>query len=149
MPMPPRPPGRTGGPALIIVSAAAALLLLIGGVMGYLWLSTSGELDDTRTELTSQVETLGGTVADRDGQIETLQGELDDAQTNIEDLQTQLTGSESEVEYLQDANDAIAACLDAIDAWFALIVVEASDAEIEDHYNDVVIPTCDEAEEYR
>jgi DNA repair exonuclease SbcCD ATPase subunit len=113
--------------------------------MGYLWLSTSGELDDTRTELTS----MGSTVADRDSQIETLQGEVEDAQTNIEDLQTQLAGSEGEVEYLQDANDAIEACLDAIDGWFVLIVDEASDAEIDDHYNDVVIPTCDEAEEYR
>lgn len=144
------PPGGAGPrTGLIIVSVVAGLLLILGGVMTFQWISTSGELDDTRTDLTSQIDSLHTDMASRDSEIETLQGQLEDAQEENELLTQSLEGSEGEVERLQEANEAIANCLDQIDAWLALIIIEAPEQEINNHYNDVVIPACDEASQYR
>lgn len=146
------PPPAGGKPAktgLIIVGVVAGLLLAAGGFMTYQWLSTSSELDDTRADLTSQIESLNTDVANRDTDIESLQGQLDDAQEENELLTQSLEGSEGEVERLQEANEAIDECLTQIFVYLDMVAAGAPASQVEDHIEDTVVPACDKADEYR
>jgi len=131
-----------------VVSVVAVALLGLGGVTTYLWVDTANELDQTRADLTSQVEGLEGTVAERDSQITDLQGELDTARDDLQDLQTQLEGSQNEVEFLEEANEAISLCLDLINEWLFLIADNDIDAA-DELFEEELEPACDEADQYR
>lgn len=116
---PPGPPGQRRAPrggggrktALVLLSVATGLLLVGGGVLGYLWWSTSTELTDTRTDLQSQVEDLTGTVESRDSEIDRLGDDLQQAQDELSDAQTDLEGTENMVSLLEEQQDAIRRCI--------------------------------------
>lgn len=129
---------------LVIVSVVAGLLLVVGGVMTALWVSTASELDQTRADLTGQVNELNDTVADRDGEIDRLSDELQQTQDELSDAQTALEGTENQVDVLEEEKDTIRECLLMFGEAAA-----ASDAGNEAEANAIIAeaePICEEAD---
>lgn len=141
-PMPPRS-GRGRKTALVIVSVVAGLLLVVGGVMTYLWLSTASELDETRADLTGQVNELNDTVAARDGEIDQLGDELQQTQDELSDAETALEGTENQVDALEDQQDQLRECLTLVAE--ANAAAEAGDQDAANSLLAQSEPICDEA----
>jgi septal ring factor EnvC (AmiA/AmiB activator) len=129
---------------VVILSVVAGLLLVAGGLMTFLWLDTSGELDDTRADLTAQISELNDTVAARDGEIDRLGGELQETQDSLTDAETRLEGTENTVEELEDNQDTIRECILLLGAANAALE-EGDDAEAA-ALADQAEPICEEAD---
>lgn len=145
----PYPPARAGGgggrkAAVVILSVLAGLLLVGGGLMTYLWLDTAGELDDTRTDLTSQINELSGTVEARDGEIDRLGIELRETEDALTDAQTQLEGTGNRVEQLEEDQDTIRECIFLLGE--ANAALEDENEARADSLLEAAEPICDEAD---
>jgi chromosome segregation ATPase len=127
----------------VIVSVIAGLLLVGGGVMAYLWVSTASELDDTRADLTGQIDELNTTVADRDGEIDQLSDELQRTQDELSDAQTALEGTENQVDVLEGQQDQLRECLTLVAE--AQAAADAGDQEASNALLAESEPICDEA----
>jgi hypothetical protein len=138
------PAGRPSRAPLIIVSVVAGLLLVVGGVMTYLWVSTASELDDTRVDLTGQVEELNTTVGARDGEIDRLNDELQQTQDELSDAQTALEGTENQVDVLEEEKDTIRQCLVLFGE--ANAAIEAGDDAAAEAILAEAEPICEEAD---
>jgi hypothetical protein len=141
-PMPRRAGGGSRMP-LVLVSVIAGLLLVVGGVMTYLWVSASSELDDTRIELTGEVDQLNGTVGERDTEIDRLNDELQQAQDELADAQTALEGTENQVDILEEEKDTIRACLVLFGE--ADAAIQAGDDAQAEAILEEAEPVCEEA----
>lgn len=129
---------------MVIVSVVAGLLLVVGGVMTYLWLSTASELDETRADLTGQVDELTDTVAARDGEIDQLSDELQQTQDELSDAQTALEGTENQVDVLEEEKNTIRECLVLVSE--ASAAIDAGDTARAESILADAEPICDEAD---
>jgi cbb3-type cytochrome oxidase maturation protein len=129
---------------VVVLSVVVGLLLVAGGLMTFLWLDTSGQLDDTRADLTSQVDELNDTVAARDGEVDRLGTELQEAQDSLTDAETQLEGTENTVDELEENQDTIRECILLLGA--ANVALEEGDEAEADALEAQAEPICEEAD---
>jgi septal ring factor EnvC (AmiA/AmiB activator) len=129
---------------VVILSVVVGLLLVAGGLMTFLWLDKSGELDDTRADLTSQINELNDTVAARDGEVDRLGTELQEAQDSLTDAETQLEGTENTVDELEANQDTIRECILLLGA--ANVALEEGDEAEADALAAQAEPICAEAD---
>lgn len=138
---PPRS-GRGSRVGLLVTSIAAALLLVVSGVLGFLWWSTASELDDTRTELTAEVDELNETLDARDGEIGQLGDELQETRDALDDAETQLEGTANLVEDLEDEKEVIRECILLLGE---IAAREEADESVPSSMRDDADEVCDEA----
>jgi chromosome segregation ATPase len=110
--------GRRGR-AAIALGVVAVALLLAGGVMTALFVTKSGELDRTRTELSDQVARRDTTISDHQARIRSLEQQLQEAKDEVEDVRQELTGTQNAKTQVETEKAAIVKCLDLVEQMLA------------------------------
>ncbi|MBU8859632.1 MULTISPECIES: hypothetical protein [unclassified Micromonospora] len=137
-------PATGGGKrwAALVLGLVAALLLVFGGVMTFLYVSTNGELNESRQTVSQR----DGTISANQQEMEKLKGELKTVQERLSDTQQDLTGTKNDRDEQARQKKVIASCLDKLTT--AIAAASRGDRAAFEAANKGLDKVCDEAENY-
>ncbi|MET7469615.1 hypothetical protein ACFYON_13560 [Micromonospora sp. NPDC005686] len=132
--------GRRWAP--LVLGLVAALLFVFGGVMTFLYVSTNGDLDESRQTVSQR----DSTISTNQQEIEKLKGELKTVQERLSDTQQDLTGTKNDRDEQARQKKVIANCLDKLTT--AIAAASRGDRAAFEAASKGLDKICDEAENY-
>ncbi|MGC4896492.1 hypothetical protein [Micromonospora sp. DT31] len=136
------PTGGGRGRAALVLGIVAGLLFVLGGVMTFLYVSTNGDLDRSK----QQVSQRNGTIATNQQEIEKLKGELKTVRERLSTTEQDLSGTKNDRDEQTRQKRIIANCLEKLTT--ALSAASRGDKAAFDAASKGLDKICNEAERY-